>query len=758
MNSHMTKREIDLIDIWRIALKKKWVIISIILSCVAIAGIYSLTKTPVYRAKTTLMIEEPSSGMLNLQDLFDKSGYVNQNFGTYFNTQLKLLTSRSLAERVVARMELTSRREVMDLGKKKGGALTSLKDFFTLRWLLPSSGLAEDEWDAESMENPESLFAHHILQSLKVVPVEETRLVDVHLDSKDPLFAADVVNALADEFINYSVDMRYEATQQASEFLVEQIADLRVELNAKEKELQQYGEEKKLLFLKEKENTVVTKFADFSSAYTQAQVDRINKEAAYKELKELRVGALPPFISDPVIQKLKQDYSQAKSDYDQKSRLFKSGYPLLKELSGRLASIRGELQREISYAVTRAEQAYSEASKKEESFRELLEGQRVDVVRTNNDAILYNSLNIEVENMRTLLNTLVSRQNETLVTARLQGLKTSNIKVIDRALVPKKAVAPNPSRNLILALMLGLIFGFATAFMVEYLDNSIKDPEEAEHLVGLPSLGVIPYVGPNGFSRRSGYYSSYHSYGGENEEGKKTKDEVKEIELINHFFPNLSVAEDYRTVRTSILFSQADNPPRVVTVTSVFPQEGKSSTVANLAVSFSQLRKRVLLIDADLRRPRLHTIYNVKNSKGLSSYLTGRTSLEEAIHLTSIKNLWLIPSGPNPPNPAELLDSNAMKELTRLALTRFDLVLIDSPPVMAVIDPVILGQVSDSLVMVLRPGKTTRKALVKAVEELKKSSAQIIGIIYNDVKPVRGGSYYTPSYLSYMDEYYEAKP
>jgi capsular exopolysaccharide synthesis family protein len=180
--------------------------------------------------------------------------------------------------------------------------------------------------------------------------------------------------------------------------------------------------------------------------------------------------------------------------------------------------------------------------------------------------------------------------------------------------------------------------------------------------------------------------------------------------------------------------------------------------VSNLAVCFAQLRKRVLLIDADMRRPRLHTVFNVKNSKGLSSILTGRSSLDEAIHLTSIKNLWVIPSGPNPPNPAELLDSHTMKELTRLALSKFDLVLIDSPPVMAVIDPIILGQVSDSIVMVVRPGKTTRKALVKAVEELKKSSAQMIGIIYNDVKPTRSGSYYTPSYLSYMDEYNEAKP
>ena len=588
------------------------------------------------------------------------------------------------------------------------------------------------------------------------MPVEETRLVDVHLISTDAVFAADVVNTLAREFINYSVEMRYAATQQASEFLVDQIADLRSDLNAKEKELQKYGEEKKLLFLKEKENTVVTKFGDLSQAFTQAQVDRINQEAAYKELKELRVGSLPPFISDPVIQKLRTDYATAKSDFDQKSLTYGQGYPLMKELSGRVASIRSELEKEIRNAVSRSEQSYSEALKKEESFRAILEGQRVDVVRTNNDAILYNSLNIEVENMRTLLTTLVARQNETLVSARLQGLKTSNIKIIDRALIPKKPVAPNPSRNLILALMLGLIIGIATAFMVEYLDNSIKNPEDAENLVGLPSLGIIPFVGVNGIARKSGYRNSYSSYGGDDGSEKKAREEVKEIELINHFFPNLSVAEDYRTIRTSILFSQADNPPRVITVTSVFPQEGKTSTISNLAVSFAQLKKRVLLIDADLRRPRLHTVYNVNNTKGLSSYLTGRSNLDEAIQLTSIKNLWLIPSGPNPPNPAELLDSQTMKELTKLSLARFDLVLIDSPPVMAVIDPVILGQVSDSIVMVVKPGKTNRKALVRAVEELRKSSSPIIGIIYNEVKPSSGSSYYLPSYLSYMDEYQES--
>jgi capsular exopolysaccharide synthesis family protein len=233
--------------------------------------------------------------------------------------------------------------------------------------------------------------------------------------------------------------------------------------------------------------------------------------------------------------------------------------------------------------------------------------------------------------------------------------------------------------------------------------------------------------------------------------------EVREIELINHLYPKFSIAEDYRTVRTSILFSHADSSPKTICFTSTLPQEGKTATISNLAVSFAQLEGKVLLVDADLRKPRLHKVFNLRNLSGLSSYLAGKNAFDEVIQKTSIDNVWTIPSGPHPPNPAELLNSKRMKELLAQAKDKFNVVLLDTPPVLAVIDPVIVSSLADSTVFVVRAGKTTRRPLARAVEEVRKSKADIIGVVFNEVRIGRQGIG-TPFYHYYQYEYESAEP
>jgi capsular exopolysaccharide synthesis family protein len=354
--------------------------------------------------------------------------------------------------------------------------------------------------------------------------------------------------------------------------------------------------------------------------------------------------------------------------------------------------------------------------------------------------------------MRTLLSTLVTKQNEIQVSSQLGGLRTSNIKVVDRALVPGGPFTPNVRRNLLTALLLGLLGGLGLIFLVEYLDNTVKGPEDVEKLVGLPSLGIIPFLSADGLKKKSDPYGSYRSYGTEGDKPGEAVPEVREIELINHLYPKFSIAEDYRTVRTSILFSHADSAPKTICFTSTLPQEGKTATISNLAVSFAQLEGKVLLVDADLRKPRLHKVFNLRNVNGLSSYLAGKNSFEEVIQMTSIDNVWTIPSGPHPPNPAELLNSKRMKELLALAKDKFNIVLLDTPPVLAVIDPVIVSSLVDSTVFVVRAGKTTRRPLVRAVEEIRKSKADIIGVVFNEVKIGHQGIG-TPFYHYYQYEY-----
>lgn len=761
MNTKTEKKEIELLDFWRIAIKRKWIVVSVVAVLLIVAGVSSFTKTRLYDATATILIEEPGSNMLNIEEMFNMGPYYRYDMlGVYFNTQLKLLTSRSLAERVARKMNLQDRPELQERHGLSINPFRTVRKFLSLRWIMPRRKPQAEELEPEFRpgQDPNSAYAFMVLGGLSVVPVEETRLVSVSFTSPHPVLSADVVNTVVEEFINYSVEMRYEATQQASEFLSEQISQLREDLASKEKEIQKYGEEKKLLYLDDKESTVLSKFAELNTAFTQAQIDRIKAEASYRELKDLRIDSLPQYVNNTLIQNLKTEYSRINNEYNEKIKVFKPDYPDMIKLRARLDSMKNELESEIEKAVEASRSEYRANLKKEESLGSLLEDQRLSVAKMNNNAILYNSLKIEVENKRTLLNSLVAKQNETLVSARLKGLKTSNIKIIDRALVPGGAASPNTSRNMTIALLLGLFLGVGLAFFMEYLDNTVKSPEDAEKLVDLPSLGIIPFISPNGMKGRPGYYSPYsHSYGKETAGEPGSVPELKEVELINHQFPHLSISEDYRTLRTSILFSHADSTPKAISFTSAFPQEGKTATVVNTAVSFAQLEKKVILIDADLRKPRLHKIFKVRNLQGLSSYLTGKISLKDAIQKTSVDNLWIISSGPHPPNPAELLESRKMKEVIGSLKEMFDVILLDSPPVLAVIDPLIICALVDGAVLVVRAGKTTRKGLTRAVVEVTKSKAQIIGLVFNEMKIKRGSGYYSPDYHGYLDSYYEEK-
>ncbi len=674
----------------------------------------------------------------------------------FYDTQLKLLKSKSLAERVARKMNLLSRPEFGAGKEPKKSFFASLKGFISPKRKSEDEGLK-----SQIPLNSYFEVAAAVQGGIEVSPIRNTKLVEVSYRSPYPVLSADIINSLAEEFISFSVEKRYETTHQASDFLSEQIAELREDLAAKERELQRYGQEKKLFFTSEKESTIVSKFAAVLDAYTQAQIDRINKEAAYREVKDLDVDSLPQFVNNTLIQTLKMDYARMKNEYEEMSKTFKSNYPKMIELKAKLDSMKEELKTEIRKAVDAAESEYRSALKKEDSLEDLLETQKMDVVRMNSNAIFYNSLKIEVENMQRQLNSLIEMQKNTQVSARLGGLKTSNISIIDKAEVPGSPVSPKKKKNLILAFLIGIFGGVSLCFLLEYVDNTVKGPEDVEKLSGLPSLGVIPYLPPEGMKKkkRYGYYSKYkssYSYSKENPESEETLPDIKEIELVNYLHPKFFISEDYRTVRTSILLSHAESPPKSIVFTSALPKEGKTATLANMAVAFSQLNEKVLVVDADLRKPRLHRIFKVKNIGGLSGYLTGKVSIEDAVQKTNVENIWLIPSGPIPPNPAELLNSDKMKGMMDELKKRFDVILFDSPPLLVVVDPVIISSFVDSTVLVIEAGKTTRKPFLQAVEELKRAKAKVIGVLFNEVK-AKGEGYYSPyyHYYRYRSHYYE---
>ena len=755
------RKEVDLLEYWQVIAKRKWVIMVFAVVFILSVGIRTFNTVPVYKATTTLLIEEEASKVLSIEDEF---GYRRQMTDLrFFNTQIKLLTSKSLAERVARKMNLPARPELSTGQKPKKSLTTTAKNLISFKWIkLKKKSKSSNPGNSNPLIplNPYSRIARAVRSSIEVSPVRETKLVEVSYRSRYPVLCADIVNTLAEEFIAFSIEKRYETTQQASDFLSEEIDNLREDLAAKERELQRYGREKKLFFLSNEESATISKFADLTGAYTKSQIERIKAEASYRELKELDVDSQPQFVRNQMIQDLKTEYTRMRNEYREKGEIYKSDYPVMVTLRAKLDSMRSELENEITKAVDEAERVYRSAQKEEASLKNLLEAHKADVIRMNSNAILYNSIKIEVENKRNLLNSLVARQNETLVSARLSGLKTSNISIIDRAEVPKSPVSPNKRRNIFLAIIVGLFGGIGLCFFLEYLDNTVKGPEEVEKMTGLPSLGVIPYVPPEGMKKkkRYGYYSKYkykYSYSEkkDNPGSEQELPDIKEIELVNHLHPKFFISEDYRTVRTSILLSHAEIPPKTIAFSSALPREGKTATAVNIAVAFSQLEKKVLLVDSDMRKPRLHRIFKVRNVGGLSGYLTGKVSIEDAVQKTNVKNIWLIPSGPIPPNPAELLNSGKMKGLIEKLKKRFDIVLLDTPPILAVVDAVITSSFIDSTVFIIQAGKTTRKPFLQAVEELKKAKGKIIGVLFNEAK-ARGEGYYSPYYRYSRYRYY----
>jgi capsular exopolysaccharide synthesis family protein len=743
------RKDIDVLEYWKVVWKRRWVVAAAVGVLLALSALLSFTKTPLYKAVAVLQIEEPQSKMLSVQDILNTATSSSAFMGPYFNTQLQLLQSRSLAERVAKKMNLGARPEVRASQETRRSLFASLRSLLSLRWLRPTP--EEGTLPAENAPGKsQTALAEMILDGFGVYPVPETQLVHLDYTSPYPQLAAEIVNALGDEFILYSIESRFAATQQTNEFLNEEIARLRDELASKERELQKYSDDKKIVPLNDRESTIATQYTEVQSEYVKAQAARVESEVKYRDLARLRVDDLPPIVSDESIQTIKTSYLQSLSDYEEKTRTtYRPEHPDMVALKTRIDTLKTRLEGEIRKSVEAAQSEYSRALNREVELKKLLETKRVDVSRIGTDSILASQLQTDVASIRNLLNSLNAKQAETQVSARMSGLRTSNIKVVDRALVPDKPFSPNVKRNLIVALLLGLMLGTGAAFGAHFLDNTVKTPEDLEKLTGLPSLGIIPHFASNGSKAKADGYGLY----GLPAEAGGTKDRASEVELINHLFPKISIAKDYRTVRTSILFSRGDGESKVIAFTSTQPREGKSATLSNLAISFAQLGERVLAIDADLRKPRLDKIFKVRNAVGLSDYLAGRAPLEDVVQKTPIDHFWLVPSGPHPPNPAELLNSRKMADLLAAIRKRYDIVLIDLPPVLAVIDPVIVCSQADMTLLVLKTGQTTRKMLLRTIQELQKAKARLSGVIFNDARASRNGQ--LSPYFQY--EYYQDK-
>ncbi len=640
-------------------------------------------KTPMFRSVGMLLIE-PEKNIINFNSGYGYADYRNE----YLNTQIRILKSRSLAKSVFE-----------EIGVYPVG--------------------------------------------VRIMPVESTRLVEVSCTNPIAENSAKIINTLFEKLIEFNLAAKTRSSREASEFIGKQIRALRASLAQKEQELQSYGKKKDLFYLSRSDSTVVAKFSDLNKAYTKAQINRVNKEAHYKELKGMNYEDYPDVKQDTLISDLKSNYSKLESEYQKKSEKFKKSYPQMRQLESQMKTLQERISTETRVRALKtlknSRTNYLSAKKEEDSLKDLLDQQKGVMITSKTNAIYYNSLQIEVRTSRNLLDYLVKRQKESLLTSKMEGLQTTNIRIIDYAEVPHISISSNIIKSVIMALILGLGIGIGLIFFIDFLDKTLKSPEDVKTYLKLPTLGIIPSSsGKSGIS-----YYSYH-YGSKKK--AETKGVIKNIELINFRDPESPFSEHYRSIRTSIQLSTPKEPPKIISVSSALPSEGKTVTVINLAISFSQLGKKVVVIDADLRKPRVHKIFKMKNTVGLSTLLTGRAKLTETLHKTHIKNVFVIPSGPIPPNPAELLDSDVMTLVLEKLLEKVDYIFLDTPPLIGIVDPILIGKHSDGMILVNWGGKTKTDVLRKAKDEIDRFGVRILGVVLNKIDFKKSDTSYSYTY------------
>lgn len=748
----LKQREINLYEYWRIVNKRRWMIAAFALVVLASAAFKTFTMTPTYTAKGTLIIEKEPN-ILTFQDMFQIESYRDD----YYQTQYKLLQSYALAERTVEKLGLAEKkaRELNARPMKKNGQRVDPKNPGFKR------GLAES-----------------LMGAIKVSPIRLTRLVDIRYSDKDPNAAADTVNALFDAFVDMSIETKYAATEQASEFLTNQIKSIKKEIESAQQQLQRYGAEKNIVALSDKETTTIEKLAALNSALTEATIDRVKKETYYDEVKIASPDYIPETMGNQLIQRLRETYVGLSRDYQKKAETYKPDYPEMVRLKSELDTTRRALETETQSFIKGTYSDYQAALKKENSLTDVFNKQKQEALLLNSNAIAYNSLKNEIDNKKNLLESLMTRQSETDVSARLRGLRTSNVRVVDTARVPVAPSSPNIKRNLLLALFLGLFGGIGLAFLMEYLDNSVKTSEDIERYAKLPTLGIIPEFSVNEFKKGYGYGYGYGSRLKKKEKrpelesdgkikvwretspagetagasAKAAKEgKIKAIELITYYAPKSDFSENYRSIRTAFLLSSAGPSRKAMIIASALPEEGKSAYCCNFAVTLAQNNKKTLILDADLRKPRQHRIFDIKNVQGLTNYLSGGLELESLIKGTKVPNLFLVNAGPIPPNPTELLGSEKMGHLLERLKEVFDYVVIDTPPLLSVSDAFVLAPHADGVILIVWSGKTRRESLRLAKEKLDLMKIATLGVVINRINLKELGYYYRDYYYSYRD-------
>jgi len=645
----------------------------------------------------------------------------------YYPTQYRLLTSRGLAERVVLNLRLDQDAEFHPGGAPAGAG--------------PATA-ADDEAAVGAL-------AGRLLGGLEIVPLRNTQLVEVSFRSRSPGLAARIANGVVDAYIDWGIETRASMAGKASTFFGQQIEALKQEIADKETQLQAYSRRTDIVSLDPASNVTLKRLEALNQDYIKAVSARISLEARLRELEAAPFERASEVLEGTLVEQQRSELLSMERDYATKLNVYKPEWPAMVELETRIEQARLNLESSSRQALERARSSaradYQTALRQEQSLAAELDSAKAENRQLNSAAVEYNNLQIEIGTKRQLLDELLRKQSETDVTSRLQATRESNVRVVDKALVPGGPFRPSLSRNLTLGAGGGLVAGVALVFLLAYMDRTLKTQDELERLLELPVLTVVPDVSGEGRRGLFGGHGYGYGYGAAGERRRrrppgveKLPVEAVQIEKLPHHRPRLAVSEAYRSLRTALLLSTADEL-RVVAVSSAVPGEGKTSTAVNLAIVLAQLGRRVLLVDGDLRKPRLHALFGLGARPGLVTYLTHAATLESVVATTDVPNLWVTPCGPLPPNPSELLASDRLGEFLAWARRSFDMVVVDTAPTLAVTDAILVGRRSDGTVLCLRAGYVLRRDARACRERLRQSEVRVLGAVLNRTRPAAGG-------------------
>ena len=770
------ENEVHLLDYWRAIRKRLWLVLGIVALITMLAVVYVARKPDFYEAQARVQVDLEDSGALvnNTRPLYGPT-----DDPIYFNTQLQILVSPGLLRRVVRTLDLEHNpdffkgdpaqrqstwqrlRRMAGFGGEPQNTGTKPPDELPLTNSVAQATAREDLNEAKRL----APYVGIILNGLKVEPVKEsrgyykeTRLIDIKYNHTDPQVASKVVNAIAETYVFSNLEKKTETNSSTGGFLQKRIAELQQQIRTGEERLVNYARNNQIISLDPNQNTVVERLAGLNRQLLEAESERKTAEAAFNAAKA--PGAATALADADA--KQANEIESKLVDLRQKRALLlvdaTEEAPEVKEVDQQVGELDRQLKdllnRKSATLMTNLNTRYQQAIQREQALRRSFDEQRAQTLSQNVAAINYRIIQQEIETNRSLLNGLLQGAKENDVV--LAG-KPNNISIVDYALAPDTPVGPNRGRTIVLAFFLSVGLGIGVALFLEYLDDTVHSTEEVERVLHLPALAVIPTIG--GASRRpvlSGITGLQKQNGNGNENGNGNGNGHGHGELLMNLDGRSPLAEAYRHLRTSVLLSTAGRTPKSLLITSSLPGEGKTTTAVNTAISLAQTGASVVIIDADMRRPRLQHIFNVGMNEGLSSVLSSDASEADMLAIVETdeaSGLDVMSSGPIPPNPAELLGSDQMRRLMTALQARYTHVIVDSPPISSFTDGVLISTMVDGVLLVVHGGKSSRHIVRRSKQLLSDVGAKVLGVVLNNVNLQSHDYYYYQSY--YGQKYYQ---